>query len=632
MDIVSFIFAIIFLIVGHAIRVKRWNNILPGNDNSLRSVQFASLSIGYVINFFIPLKVGEVVRAASYSFLGKKSFATSLASVVFERLIDIIVWSVFIGIIVWFYVDDKELFLSENYTGLVLAALGFSVFYNITKSNTLRKKLNKISSIFNDDISFSLRHFLWTVGETYDRFRNCWVQFLINTFLMWGTYVFSYYLLANSIKAPISLIVSSLFNKPLNSTISLIVNSASMGNAILISFFFLSPVVFIFLYHLVKNKYSYQPEKIITWFSSSTLGLPDKRDLFATKEQYQFFLLRSFRSEVDIISEFYQFGMKDGAILHRIFHGGSDALTTLVSHDGSLAVRKFASTRGREKLRAQKQWLQNNKNRLPLAAVSGEYDKDGIYTYDMPYSTSSIDFYEYIHSADIETSWNYLEQVINRISEFHSDTSGELASEEIINRYLDKKLKKNFLDIKSLAPLFFESESIVINGVDIDVKRIESWLLCNDFAKHFQYTGTGSIHGDLTIENIIIDKEADLGWFIIDPNVGNLFESPLIDFAKLMQSLHLGYESLNRSIQCQIDGGNIDVSFYRTSQYSQLSTRYNNWLKGKYSEQYLKEVLLHEIIHYMRLVPYKFRKDVNIGMAFTACMLLLVDKFIKEYT
>ena len=68
-----FLLAVLLLIVGHSVRVKRWHNILPGNDNSLRSIQFSALSLGYVFNFFIPLRLGELVRAGIFSYLGKKS-------------------------------------------------------------------------------------------------------------------------------------------------------------------------------------------------------------------------------------------------------------------------------------------------------------------------------------------------------------------------------------------------------------------------------------------------------------------------------------------------------------------------------------------------------------------------------
>lgn len=632
MSMLYFCLAVVLLIIGHSIRVRRWNNILPGNDDSLRSVQFASLSIGYVANFFVPFKLGELLRTVSYSLWGKKDFATSFASVILERLVDIVVWVIILNTMMNVYSTSGEGYISPSYLSFSFAIVALAVCYYLNKSCSLRRRLNRISSIFNDEISFNIRHFLWSLGESFERFKNNKVDFVTNTVVMWFFYLSSYYLLSLSLDASLSLLISSLFNAPLSATLSLIIDNTTLNDSLTVSAFFLSPVLFISLYLLVKNKYSYQPSKIINWFASSSLSLPDKRDLFASKEQYQMFLLRSFRSEADIISEFDRFGMQGDTILHRIFHGGSDALTTMVSYNNSLFVRKFASSRGKSKLKAQKQWLLDHSTTLPLAAVSEQNDRDGIYTYDMPYSKSSIDFYEYIHSVDVETSWGYLEQVINRVSEFHARTSDGDASDETINQYLDQKLKNNFLDIKSLAAEFFESDTIIINGKEMNVRAIENWLTQDNFAKQFEHKQVSTIHGDLTIENIIIDNETDLGWFIIDPNVGNLFESPLLDYAKLMQSLHLGYESLNRSIHCQRDNGRISVSFYRSSQYSALSDKYEEWLESKFSPQYLKEVRLHEIIHYMRLVPYKFRKDTNIGLAFTACMLLLVDKFMQEYS
>lgn len=48
------------------------------------------------------------------------------------------------------------------------------------------------------------------------------------------------------------------------------------------------------------------------------------------------------------------------------------------------------------------------------------------------------------------------------------------------------------------------------------------------------------IHGDLTVENIICRTDVenpDKAWYIIDPNTGNLHDSPYLDYGKLLQSL-----------------------------------------------------------------------------------------------
>ena len=49
------------------------------------------------------------------------------------------------------------------------------------------------------------------------------------------------------------------------------------------------------------------------------------------------------------------------------------------------------------------------------------------------------------------------------------------------------------------------------------------------------------IHGDFTIENIVCLKEntvREKDYYIIDPNTGNIHESPYLDYAKLFQLIH----------------------------------------------------------------------------------------------
>lgn len=50
-------------------------------------------------------------------------------------------------------------------------------------------------------------------------------------------------------------------------------------------------------------------------------------------------------------------------------------------------------------------------------------------------------------------------------------------------------------------------------------------------------------HGDLTLENVIIDRNGDL--VLIDPNFkGDLFQSYILDLGKLLQSVHSDYHRL----------------------------------------------------------------------------------------
>lgn len=625
--VLYFLVAVFCLILGHSIRVKRWNSVLPGRDDTARSIQFMSLSLGYVVNFFVPLRLGEIVRAGVFSYLGRQSFALSFASVFFERVFDLLVWG---AILIWF---NSAANVEFNLTESLLVVIGVFLFFTLCSligtNKGIKKTLNSITAIFNDEISYSLRHFFWCLNEVYTCFRRNLISYIVNSALMWAAYLLSYNLIARCTGASASMLIYSLFDSPFSSTFRALQNTYSAQAFTVMIMFFLSPVLFIFAYYFIKNRYSFEPGKVLRWFEFNNDTVPNKRDLFSTEEQYKMFLIRNFRNDVDLISEFYKKGMGNDVILYRIFHGGSDALTALISCNNNMYVRKFASQLGSNKLQAQKKWLCEYSNELVLASVASDKKLEHGYIYDMPYSHTSIDFYEFIHSSSFETSWGYLVEVLNSIKSFHARKSSGLAEDLMIETYISTKMVDNFNTIKTLSSIFFDNTQVVINGRHIDLDAISSWI--NDPARNadFNFRETSVIHGDLTIENIIIDKKHDNGWFIIDPNIGNFFESPLLDYAKLMQSLHLGYESLNRSINCHVENDEITVSIFRSSQYAAIYEKYTQWIIDNFGQDYLKEVLLHEIIHYTRLVPYKFRKDKATGNAFTACMLLLINEYME---
>ena len=152
------------------------------------------------------------------------------------------------------------------------------------------------------------------------------------------------------------------------------------------------------------------------------------------------------------------------------------------------------------------------------------------------------------------------------------------------------------------------------------------WLL-----GQFTATGTAAIHGDLTFENIIICPDRAPGWYLIDPNPANCFNSPLIDWAKLMQSLHLGYETLARGAPARISGDAVTLMLAQSSVYAQLHACYRSLLAQKFDARTLHEIELHEIVNYLRLIPYKIRNQPGRAMSFFACASLLLRRFETDH-
>jgi hypothetical protein len=79
----------VLLILGLAFRARSWHVLLEGMVPFGRA--FSSLNEGYLLNTVLPLRLGELARAYAVSRGGSLSAGRALATVVLERLIDVVV-------------------------------------------------------------------------------------------------------------------------------------------------------------------------------------------------------------------------------------------------------------------------------------------------------------------------------------------------------------------------------------------------------------------------------------------------------------------------------------------------------------------------------------------------------------
>ena len=54
-------------------------------------------------------------------------------------------------------------------------------------------------------------------------------------------------------------------------------------------------------------------------------------------------------------------------------------------------------------------------------------------------------------------------------------------------------------------------------------------------------------------------------------------------------------------------------------------------MRERFGAEGLREIRLHEIVHYFRLTPYKFRKSSSAGLVFLGCLCLLVQQYFDEF-
>ena len=141
------------------------------------------------------------------------------------------------------------------------------------------------------------------------------------------------------------------------------------------------------------------------------------------------------------------------------------------------------------------------------------------------------------------------------------------------------------------------------------------------------------IHGDLTIENIICTRNADGDddFYIIDPNTGNVHDSSNLDYGKLLQSIHGGYEFLMATKNVSIEKNHINFVFTKSESYTYLYSMLDEYMREHFTQERVKSIYYHEIIHWLRLMPYKIEKNGKRVLLFYAGMLMVMNDVINNF-
>ena len=98
-----------------------------------------------------------------------------------------------------------------------------------------------------------------------------------------------------------------------------------------------------------------------------------------------------------------------------------------------------------------------------------------------------------------------------------------------------------------------------------------------------------------------------------------------MDYAKLLQSLHGGYEFLMAAKNVEVSQNRINFIFTKSEIYTYLSNMLDSYLMEKFSRETVRSIYYHEIIHWLRLIPYKIEKNGKRALLFYAGMLMVMS-------
>jgi hypothetical protein len=444
---------------------------------------------------------------------------------------------------------------------------------------------------------------------------------------MWALYISAYALFASALEIPTAVVSLGLLGAPLRPLLGELFSGGITRTSLALLVFTTIPVAIVLLFGLVRHRREIQ----LSLEFARRFGLMPRDDAplsmsrrFRSSEDYAALMLAHFTASRGIIASFADDSMGD-TIVHRILPGGSDAVTAVVESAGRLGIRKLATDGAAAKLVEQVEWLRTHAGRLPLAPVTAGGWNGRRFHYDMPFSIAARDFYEVIHTSAVERSIQTLDAIVDTMSAFHQATGTGDAEEDLVTSYLDRKAQGNAREVLAFANGVIPRE-YTINGAAYTLDEWECLLDPAWLRAQISRRGTATIHGDLTIENIIVSAEAP-GWYLIDPNPVNLFDTPMIDWAKLMQSLNLGYETMNRGNVCTVNGAALRLVLTRSNAYAILYEHLCARLRSQVGVDGMREIAFHEIVNYLRLIPYKIRSAPQKGLAFFACASVLLRRY-----
>lgn len=613
------------LIIGHTIRAWRWAIFFPRSYVDNRFNLLLALSLGYAANAVLPWRAGEALRSVYASARLGVRFPFVLATVAAERLADTAALCCAAVLLVGAGGTVDARWISVGAIFLAVTSCGIFFALAIRSSARVRGLVWRAAALFNNRIRHGALDFVWSFAELVTGPDIRRAPFALLTVAMWISYMISFWLFSRACGLHFLEVSYTFYSRPLASLAGQVRQGDGASSLASWLLYALAPVGVVLIYGGARQWFA-----IVRSVTRFGYGIPtsvtSNRDRFKVEEEYRGYLASLFCDDDTGQHSFNQYAIHE-CVVHRFFRGGSEAVTALIETSDRLVIRKFAVGSARGKLQSQADWLDCHRNgEFPVVTILDRRLGEDYFWYDMPVEPGASDLYDVIHAGSSARSITVLKEIFVRLRRLHGEFAQPDASDAVIDAYLRLKVSANARNILQFARALLPA-AYTVSG---EPYHLDEWSILEDsawLAAQIQDRRTGVIYGDLTVENTIVAPERHHGCYTIDPNPDNIFDSPLIDWSKLMQSFHLGYEILNRSGAAVLTKSDIGVVLVKSDIYSILHKLLEGQIIEAYGVDGLREVYFHELINYLRLTPYKIRKDPSSGLLFFACTSLLLRRY-----
>lgn len=640
MNILLMLCSIALLMFGHFVKIIRWSRFIKLYEYPQADTLLRAMSLGYALNFVLPFKLGDLFRAYYSGRRMKNGVGFSLATVIMDRFLDVLAVTVLFAVI-YAASDGRELVLDSARfyfiaTAVILAGLVFVRGF----STGIKRLTMAVCSIFNDRLKLKCEKFFWSLINTFRDLRrvNLWLV-LGETVLMWTLYIASYallgiYMTRDGSEYDLVEIIITLFsrsNLDLSALKAAAVSSGVLREQLIIAAYMLIPPAILFLLTMTGRFRSARLPGIET--DGQYLNV-----LPQIEEADQLSFLNDYFSSrrPELIKRFISIN-RDISIIADC-SSGSNASTILCMDKDEIFYRKYAFGEDGDKLADQLIWLKAHSGSLPLCEIIRDEHNSDYCCYDMRYRSEAVGMFQFIHSHPIAASRDILLSVLDAVRGGLYTENRRPADARTVDKYIASKVEANIELIRASRELheLLDFETLVINHREYrNLPALLPFFSAEHLRAVFSRDSYCDIHGDLTVENIICtDGADDRGFYLIDPNTGNIHDSEFLDYAKLLQSLHGGYEFMTKTSAVSVAGNRVDFIFTRSTAYDELFAALREYLERSFSAAEVESIFCHELVHWLRLMPYKLRKDLKRAPMFYAGLVMVAndvyDRFCKE--
>lgn len=625
MEIKIFLLSIFFMIMGHIFKIKRWGLLISVYEKPVEYNLLNAMTLGHTLNTVFPIRIGDIVRIIWAGKKLKNSYSFSLATVIADLYIDFIT----VGAIFFFsIISRKGIYYLEKipyYYAFIFIFIIPITFLVIMWKKYIKLFVKRVASIFNERIELSLLYITYlcftSIKDIFQKINK--LKFIFLTFGIWTSYIISYSLFAKFMqKKGENYSIFDIFSKLFSGASLYNIEKKILPYWII---YLLLPLGICLLFSLVL----YVLVKKENFYYRQTLPQINSRERLA-------FLKTYFSNENRENIRAYLEINKDVLIIEDISAGSNASTLIVMKKDGTLFFRKYAFNDDGIKLKKQIEWIEKHFDDIPLPIIVEKEEGYNYVTYDMKNLGNSIGMFKYIHTMPLKESWSILKKALEDIQRLHKRNLRE-SNEKDIEQYIKSKVVDNLKIILTESKYIKNLEkykSIFVNGVELPTLRNYDKILNIEYLKSiFNGDKYSDIHGDLTIENIIgildnnienlVGKKYD-EYYFIDPNTGNIHDSPFLDYAKLLQSLHGNYEFLMNVSEIKIEKNYINFMVTESDAYVQIYQKYYSYLKENFSDKDIISIFYHEIIHWLRLLPYKIKKNDKLAVVFYTKLLKII--------